>query len=113
YPKDQEPCDPDTYDDRADPRNVRRMATKLATRLPALSKMLLADDYEGQLVDDYSGVYDITEDWYPIVGAEPQIEGYFASVGGSGHCFKLAPAIGEALADVIAGREPEIDISSL
>ena len=61
----------------------------------------------------YSGVYDITADWYPIVGAERGLEGYYSAFGGSGHCFKLGPPIGEALADVIAGREPAIDISPL
>lgn len=63
-------------------------------------------------VTGYSGVYDITEDWYPIVGAE-EVEGYYYLFGGSCHCFKLGPAIGEALASVIAGHAPAIDISSL
>ena len=51
----------------------------------------------------YSGVYDITEDWYPIVGEE-ELGGYYSCFGGSGHGFKIGPAIGEALADAIAGR---------
>ena len=51
----------------------------------------------------YSGVYDITEDWYPIVGEE-ELGGYYSCFGGSGHGFKIGPAIGEALADTIAGQ---------
>ena len=53
----------------------------------------------------YSGVYDITEDWYPIVGEE-EVGGYYSCFGGSGHGFKIGPAIGESLAAVIAGQEP-------
>ena len=39
--------------------------------------------------------------------------GYYSCFGGSGHGFKIGPAIGESLAAVIAGAEPPIDISSL
>jgi sarcosine oxidase subunit beta len=105
YPKEQEPCDPDTYNRRADEPVVSRMLARLAARVPALD--------HPQVVKDYAGVYSITDDWYPIVGGEEAVRGYYAAVGGSGHSFKIGPPIGEALADVISGREPRIDISSL
>ena len=73
---------------------------------------LTQPNYGGAFVTGYSGVYDITEDWYPIVGEE-ELGGYYSCFGGSGHGFKIGPAIGEALADTIAGRQPTIDISSL
>ena len=106
WPKDVEPDDPETYDAGTDREHVERMLHKLYARLPALRD-------RARYVTGYSGIYDITDDWYPIVGAEPGLEGYYAAFGGSGHCFKLGPPIGEALADVIAGREPAIDISPL
>jgi sarcosine oxidase subunit beta len=105
YPKEQEPCDPDTYNARADEHVIARMLAKLAERAPRLVNL--------ERVRDYAGVYSITRDWYPIVGPQPGIQGYYAAVGGSGHSFKIGPPIGEALADVIAGREPAIDISAL
>lgn len=105
YPKEQEPCDPDTYNHRADEVNIERMLNRLNHRVPRMVSPRRAGDY--------AGVYSITEDWYPIVGAEPTVQGYFAAVGGSGHAFKIGPPIGEALAAVIAGREPDIDIASL
>ena len=105
YPKEQEPCDPDTYNARADEHVIERMLEKLARRAPRLVNL--------DRVTDYAGVYSITADWYPIVGPEPAVHGYWAAVGGSGHSFKIGPPIGEALADMIAGREPAIDISSL
>ncbi|WP_419859280.1 FAD-dependent oxidoreductase [Candidatus Palauibacter irciniicola] len=59
----------------------------------------------------YASLYTITDDWHPIVGPEPGLEGYYAFFGGSGHGFKLGPPIGEALADVICGEAADIDIS--
>jgi sarcosine oxidase subunit beta len=106
WPKEKEPDDPETYDAGTDDEHVERMLEKLYRRLPSLRG-------RAKFVTGYSGMYDITEDWYPIVGREEGLDGYYAAFGGSGHCFKIGPPIGEALADVIAGREPAIDISVL
>jgi sarcosine oxidase subunit beta len=113
YPKEVEPCDPDTYDDGADDAAVAGLVSKLIERVPSIAPQLGGGQFRSHLKVGWSGVYSITPDWYPIVGADPDVQGYFAAVGGSGHSFKLAPAIGEALADVIAAREPAIDISPL
>jgi len=112
WPKQTEPDDPETYDPGTDEAHLARMVPRLVRRLPALAATIGSDGYGGTYVTGYSGVYDITEDWYPIVGEE-EVGGYYSAFGGSGHCFKLGPAIGEALASVIAGQEPAIDISSL
>ena len=34
----------------------------------------------------------------------PGLDGLVLATGGSGHCFKLGPAIGEMIAGAIAGR---------
>ena len=112
YPKEREPCDPETYDDRADPPVVDSMVERLARRVPALGH-LAGVDYGGMLTTSYSGVYSITDDWYPIVGGEPGLPGYFAAIGGSGHGFKIGPPIGESLAATIAGDTPPLDLSPL
>jgi sarcosine oxidase subunit beta len=88
------------------------MVPRVLRRLPALRATLSQPNYGGAFVTGYSGVYDITDDWYPIVGEE-EIGGYYSAFGGSGHGFKIAPAIGESLAATIAGQQPPIDISSL
>jgi sarcosine oxidase subunit beta len=106
WPKEKEPDDPETYDAGTDDEHVSRMLERLYHRLPSLRGRT-------RVATGYSGIYDITPDWYPIVGPEDGLEGYYAAFGGSGHCFKLGPPLGEALADVIAGREPAIDISAL
>jgi sarcosine oxidase, subunit beta len=112
YPKELEPCDPDTYDDDASPIAIQGLVQKLVKRLPALEAQLGGNRHESRQKLGWSGVYSISPDWYPIVG-EDAVDGYYAAVGGSGHSFKLAPAIGEALASTIAGETPTIDIAPL
>lgn len=113
YPKDQEPCDPDDFDPRADSDVVRQMVDRLVRRVPMLRETLGEGKYKDKVITDFSSVYEITDDWHPFVGPSERIDGYYAAVGGSGHCFKIGPPIGEALADVIVGREPAIDIEPL
>lgn len=112
WPKEIEPADPETYDDGTDEAHLQKMVPKLLNRVPSLAPTLSQANYGGAFVTGYSGVYDITEDWYPIVGEE-EVGGYYSCFGGSGHGFKIGPAIGESLAAVIGGQEPRIDISSL
>jgi sarcosine oxidase, subunit beta len=112
WPKEREPADPETYDDGTDEAHLEAMVPKLLNRLPALAPTLTERGYGGAYVTGYSGIYDITDDWYPIVGEE-EVDGYYSCFGGSGHGFKIGPAIGESLAATIAGLEPPVDISSL
>src|SRR5262249_43526789 len=112
WPKQVEPADPETYDDGTDEAHLNTMVPLLINRLPSLGPLLTQPNWGGAYVTGYSGVYDITEDWYPIVGEE-EISGYYSCFGGSGHGFKIGPAIGESLAAVIAGQQPRVDISSL
>ena len=58
----------------------------------------------------WTGPYDITPDWNPLVGPVPDYEGLFVATGFSGHGFKLAPTIGEGLAQTILGQEPRVPI---
>ncbi|TMK75270.1 MAG: FAD-binding oxidoreductase [Actinobacteria bacterium] len=53
------------------------------------------------------GAFDITPDWMPILDESP-LRGFWIAAGMSGHGFKLAPAIGEMMADLIAGRTPAV-----
>jgi sarcosine oxidase subunit beta len=52
-----------------------------------------------KLIDAYAALYDVTPDWYPIVGPRAGLAGYADFSGGSGHGFKIAPAISRELAD--------------
>jgi glycine/D-amino acid oxidase-like deaminating enzyme len=48
-----------------------------------------------------------------MLGPWPGLDGLYLAVGFSGHGLKLAPAVGEAVADELAGRKPDIDITPL
>ena len=58
----------------------------------------------------WAGVYDVTPDWQAAIGAAPGIAGLYLAVGFSGHGFKLAPIVGEWLAElIISGANPDLD----
>lgn len=104
-PKEIEPLDIDNCDPKLDAKTRQRIEQALFKRVPAL-------EYS-KFLHGYSSMYDITDDWNTIVGPEAEIHGYYAFFGGSGHGYKLSPPIGEALADLIAGDVPHIDIRPL
>ena len=105
FPKEIEPLDFDDYDADVDARMRDRIAQKIFRRVPATS--------QGSFDHGWASMYTITDDWHPLVGPEPEVPGYFACLAGNGHCFKLGPPLGEALATVIAGEASAIDIRGL
>jgi glycine/D-amino acid oxidase-like deaminating enzyme len=84
------------------PDAVRR---SIAERYPRL--------HEFGIERGFSGPYDITPDWNPIIGPCPGIDGLYLAAGWSGHGFKLSPAVGEVVAAEITGRTPPVDVSAL
>ena len=82
-----------------------RLRRALTSALPSLAS--------ADVVTTIAGVYDVTPDWHPLLGPWPGVDGLYLAVGFSGHGLKLAPAVGEAVADELAGRTPAIDISPL
>ena len=104
-PKEIEPLDIDDFDPDLDPKTRQRIERALFKRVPCLEK--------AKYLYGTASLYDITDDWHPLVGPEPEIRGYYAFFGGSGHGFKLSPAIGESLACLISGEAPGIDIKPL
>lgn len=91
FPKHYFDVDPYNYRLSADDAFVADVQTRVAHRFPAFAGM--------KLIDAYAALYDVTPDWYPFVGPRSGIAGYADFCGGSGHGFKLAPAIGRELAD--------------
>jgi sarcosine oxidase subunit beta len=57
------------------------------------------------------GHYDCTPDNNPILGGVQGINGYYQAVGFSGHGFMLAPAVGKAMAQLITGEKPFVDLT--
>ncbi len=95
YPKDYELVDPDEYDDRVDAAFEADVLARVRRRLPGLDGL--------RAVEGRVGLYEVTPDWHPILGPVEGYDGLFLATGGSGHCFKLGPAIGELVAAQVLG----------
>ena len=96
----------DNYDQGIDQATAADAMTKLTRRMPAM-----ADSY---LRGGWSGLFTVTPDWHPILDQVPGIDGLFCAVGFSGHGFKLAPAIGQAMAELaLEGQATSADLTPL
>jgi sarcosine oxidase subunit beta len=61
----------------------------------------------------WAGLYEMTPDRHPIVGATP-IEGLFVAAGFSGHGFQHGPIVGKLLAELLVqGAARSVDVSAL
>ncbi len=99
-----EPVDPDRYDERPDPAFAPAALAALARRMPAMAG---ATPLWG-----HAGLYDMTPDAHPIIGAAPGVAGLYLCVGFSGAGFKKGPAVGQCLAElIVAGRATTVDLA--
>ena len=96
----------DNYDEGIDQADAADAMTRLIRRMPGMEQSY----YRG----GWSGLFTTTPDWHPILDRVPGVEGLFCMVGFSGHGFKLAPAIGQAMSElVLDGQASSIDLSPL
>jgi sarcosine oxidase, subunit beta len=84
--------DPDDYPNRADETALEAAIGKLERRLPHMP--------DPRVTGSYSGCYDVTPDYNPIIGPSP-VDGLFVAAGFSGHGFKISPAVGRLVADLL------------
>ena len=93
----------DGYTDRAQPGFVERAIDRICERIPAME--------EGDLHSDNGGYDGISEDLRAVLG---QIgpEGFYCQCGFSGTGFKIAPAVGLCMSELIVdGTAKTIDIT--
>lgn len=86
------PADPDDYLDRAGDDFIDVTIEKMSHRFPALD--------EASIASSYAGCYDVTPDFNPVISHTP-IDGLVVAAGFSGHGFKISPAVGELIADLV------------
>ena len=72
-------------------------------RLPALR--------DAAITHSWAGLYEVTPDANPLIGAAPGVQGFYLLTGFSGHGFQHSPAAGRIVADLIAGRDPHFDLA--
>jgi glycine/D-amino acid oxidase-like deaminating enzyme len=88
-----ENADPDSFDEALGSEEGFALTQAVASRVPAFR--------EAELVGGWASLYDVSPDWQPVIGEIAQ--GVFVDAGTSGHGFKLAPALGAVVADMIMG----------
>ena len=91
FPKEYYDVDAYNYKTTGDDDFIADVQARAELRFPAFVGM--------RLIDAYAALYDVTPDWNPFVGPRTGIEGYADACGGSGHGFKIGPAIGRELAN--------------
>lgn len=95
--------DPDNYSNIAGDASVEKYAEKLIHRFPGFP--------DPSVTHTYAGVYDVPPDWNPVIAPVRGIEGLVLCAGFAGHGFKISPAVGELVADlVIEGDSTDPDI---
>ncbi len=85
---------------------LEEMATKMVKDFPIIKNL--------HIVRQWSGAYDMSPDAQPIIDESKDISRFIYATGFSGHGFMLAPAVGEAVAEmIIHDRTITTDLSNL
>ncbi|MDT5079947.1 MAG: hypothetical protein QOJ80_4584 [Mycobacterium sp.] len=92
-------ADPDDYLNRATDEFVDVTIDRVGTRFPGFA--------DAAITGSYAGCYDVTPDWNPVI-SRTELDGLVVAAGFSGHGFKIAPAVGKLVADlVVDGRSSD------
>ncbi len=98
--------DPEVFAQRASPGFILDVWRRITRRIPSLAR--------AQLAAGYAGLYTSTPDSHSIIDAVAGIEGLYVCTGFSGHGFKLAPVVGQAVAELmLTGRAAVVDLAPL
>jgi sarcosine oxidase subunit beta len=102
--KSEPPPDPDHYNEANDPEFIPAAKAKAARRIPGLAQ---AEYQRG-----HAGVYDVSPDSRAVLDRAPGVEGLYMAAGFSGTGFKISPAVGACMAELITqGRATCVDIT--
>jgi sarcosine oxidase subunit beta len=85
--------DPDDFDERVGTNEAERLGAGVVRRAPPLRHATARGGW--------ASLYDVSPDWQPVIGEIAS--GVFVDAGTSGHGFKLAPALGAHIADLVTG----------
>ncbi|HEX5589954.1 MAG TPA: FAD-dependent oxidoreductase [Candidatus Limnocylindrales bacterium] len=95
--------DPEHLDETIDQQYVEHCREQLARRYPVMRHAVGRGGWTGLVMR--------SADSRPIIGPFDGYEGLLGLVGDSGTCFKTAPAIGRALAQLITTGTSDVDLS--
>src|SRR5262249_14925156 len=81
-----------------DPDYIPAARAKAAQRFSAYSQAIYARGH--------AGVYDVSPDSRAILDRAPDLDGLYMAAGFSGTGFKISPAVGACMAELITQRRP-------
>ena len=92
--------DPDHYEDRPSAEHTTEVLTRLTRLMPGIAS--------AAITGGWSGMYEVSPDWNPIMAHAAGVTGLHYAVGFSGHGFKLSPVVGILMAEqVLDGPRPD------
>jgi sarcosine oxidase, subunit beta len=94
--------EPDTEQADVPMDYVAELGEQVAHRMPAFATAGLAATW--------TGVYDVTPDWNPVLGPIPGVDGLHLACGFSGHGFKLSPIVGRIVAQGALGLATDLSL---
>lgn len=100
-----DPAEPTGFNEASSLEFLVTMSRKLSHLMPALKPV--------KVVRQWAGLYDITPDAQPILGATDGLGGFYQANGFSGHGFMIAPMTALLVAQAVSGKEPVLDIERL
>jgi glycine/D-amino acid oxidase-like deaminating enzyme len=101
----QRGADADNFPQRASDDGLEELISRACGRVPKLEN--------AEVMRGVTGVYDMTPDSRPLLGLVPGIEGLYVCAGFSGMGFKISPAIGLVISELLLdGRALSVDIGS-
>jgi sarcosine oxidase subunit beta len=99
------PVDPDDFPQRASDESLEEILERACRRIPKLAG--------AEVMRGVTGVYDMTPDSRPLLGEIPGVAGLYGCAGFSGMGFKISPAIGLVMSElVVDGRAKTVDIQA-
>ncbi len=101
----QRGADPDNFPQRASDDGLEEIIERASRRVPKLEN--------AEVMRGVTGVYDMTPDSRPLLGEVSGVAGLHVCAGFSGMGFKISPAIGLVMSELLLdGRGQTVDISS-
>jgi sarcosine oxidase subunit beta len=99
-------ADPDDFPQAASSESLASLVERVTDRVPALA--------DAGIRRGVTGVYDLSPDWRPLIGEIPGVSGLYVAAGFSGMGFKISPAVGLAVSELLLdGRASTVDIREL
>ena len=97
--------EPSSYSTQSSIDFLFRYASALREVFPALGKV--------RIIRQWAGLYDVSPDARPILGAVDSFDGYYHACGFSGHGFMLSPITAKLITELITTGSTSIPIDTL